>query len=461
MKITLISPALSAEYPQPPLGLASIAAVLEQAGHAVELLDANALGLSPAEAAARVRDADLVGLTAVTPTIGAAIATARYLKQAGPDRPVVLGGAHGTLLPEETMRAAPDIDVILRGEGEGSVAALVEALAQGFPLDGIPGLTFRRGGAVRHNPPSGEMVAMDALPFAAYHLLAGYRYNPHPPHGLRRPFMAVVTSRGCPYGCAYCSKPVFGNRFRARSPERVIEELAYLHRTLGIREVAFYDDVFTLDQSRAAEIAERIIASGLKLAWTCETRVNLVSEDLLRLMKRAGCFAIAYGLESASPDILERLHKGISRDQVVQAVRQTREAGIETIGYLMLGSPGETPETIRQTIALARELKLDYAQFSVTTPFPCTELYEEYRKANPEPVGWERFTYAGAEGEGQPVFESDVLTRRELFAWVRKAYRQFYLRPGYIWRRLLRLRDFSTLRANVRGLLMLFKSVVS
>jgi radical SAM superfamily enzyme YgiQ (UPF0313 family) len=460
LRITLVNPPQSAGYPQPPIGLALIAAVLEREGHRVSVLDANALGLRARAIAPLVAGADVVGLTAMTPTIGTAIDVARHLKQAYPNLTIVLGGAHATLLPEETMAAAPEINIIVRGEGEETIKELLRALEAKRPLDNIAGISYRANGSVVSTAARDTLTDMDVLPYPAYHLLPWRKYRPHPPHGLAQPFAAIVTSRGCPYRCAYCSKPVFGSRFRAQGPERVVDEVAYLKERFGIRELAFYDDIFTLDKARARAIAEGLVSKGLKLFWTCEARVNLVDKELLLAMKRAGCYAVAYGIESASLQILDTLHKDITLEQVEAAVHLTREAGLETIGYLMLGSPGETTETIRQTIELAKRLKLDFAQFSVTTPFPGTELYRLYMQNQQEEIPWESFVYSGKDSRISPVFEGEKLKREDLKYWTRHAYREFYLRPAYIGQRLRRMTSLAEFKMNLNGFIMLLRSIV-
>ena len=296
------------------MGLAILAAVLEREGYQASIVDANALRFKAKSLAPHVAGADVVGLTAVTPTINTAIDIAREVKHANPDSLVILGGAHATLLPEETLTSAPEIDVIVRGEGEDIAIRLLQAIEHEQPLPDVPSITYRENGKVVSNPAGSANVELDSLPFLAYHLLPWKRFKPHPPHGRALPFAAIITSRGCPYKCAYCSKPIFGSRFRAQSPERVLEEVAYYTERLGAREIAFYDDVFTLNKNRAHAIADGMLQKGLKIHWTCETRVNLVDRELLRHMKQAGCYAISYGIESASQKILDALDKGITRD---------------------------------------------------------------------------------------------------------------------------------------------------
>ena len=460
LKVALINPNQFTKYPQPPMGLALIAALLERAGYPVTVIDANALDLRPEDVVPLVSDADVIGLTAMTPSVNRAIVMARHLRQAYPDLPIILGGPHATLLPEKTLAIAPEINIVVRGEGEDTILELLSALERKEPLTEIQGISYRKDGQVVNNEARSGLVDLDSLPFLAYHLLPWQKYRPHPPHGRASPFAVIITSRGCPYKCAYCSKPVFGNLFRAQNPERVVEEILYYQKNFGIKEIAFYDDSFTLDKKRAAAIAEEIIKRGLKVHWSCETRVNLVDRELLGRLKQAGCYSISYGIESGSPEILGALDKEISLFQAEEAVRWSREVGLQTIGYFMIGSPGESPETVLQTIQFAKRLKLDFAQFSITTPFPGTKLYDLYLKGREdEDIPWESFVYAGT-GEGiSPVFESDLLSRDELQQWARRAYKEFYLRPSYPWQRLQQTTSLGDLKVGIKGLSMLLGNI--
>jgi len=460
LKVVLVNPPQLARYPQPPMGLAMMGAVLEREGYQVAILDANALGLQPEDVASRVADADVVGLTAITPTINTAIGIAHHLKQANPHLTVILGGPHATLLPEETLATAPDIDIIVRGEGEGTFIKLLRDWKQEQPLANTPAISYRQNGKVTSTPAGTTIVDLDSLPFFAYHLLPRQKYKPHPPYGRALPFAAIITSRGCPYNCSYCSKPVFGNRFRGQSPERVVEEIAYYKDRFGIKELAFYDDVFTLNKERAYAIADGIMKRGLKLLWTCETRVNLVDKELLRHIKQAGCYSIAYGIESGSQEILNTLDKDISLEQVEEAVHLSQEVNLQTIGYFMIGSPGESPETVSQTIQFAKKLKLDFAQFAVTMPFPGTRLYRLYLDSRKnDRILWESFVYDRAGSQIAPVFETNVLSRTDLQYWIRRAYKEFYLRPSYLWRQIRQTTSIRDLKVNIKGLLMFLGNI--
>ena len=460
MKVALVNPAQVTRYPQTPMGLALIAAVLEKEGHQVTVVDANVLRLQPEEVVYRVTDADVVGLTAMTPTVNTAASIAHYIKQTNPNSTVILGGAHAILLPEETLATIPEVDVIVRGEGEETIIDLLRALEHKQPLSKIQGISYRQDGKVISTDARSAIVDLDSLPFLAYHLLPMRGYRPHPPHGRALPFAAIITSRGCPYRCSYCSKPVFGDNYRGQSSKRVVDEIAYHKRKFGIKEFAFYDDVFTLDKQRAYAIADEIIERGLKIDWTCETRVNLVDKELLRYLKQAGCYSIAYGIESGSQEIVNTLNKDITLEQAEEAVSLSREVGLQTIGYFMIGSPGESPETIRQTIQFAKNLKLDFAQFSITIPLPGAKLYKLYidgRKG--ESIPWESFVYADFNKSITPIFESNQLNKDDIQKWIKRAYKEFYLRPSYIWQRIRHTTSMGDLRVGIRGLSMFLGNV--
>ena len=432
-RVVLINPPQNTRYPQPPMGLALLGAILESKGYQVNILDGNIL---PVVNLASQVDVDMVGLTAMTPTINSALNIARKLKQMKSHRKIIIGGVHASLLPQDIVKNCPEIDAVVVGEGEQIITDLL--------LNGINGICQ-----------STSLSDMDSLPFLAYHLLPFQSYKPHPPHGRAMPFMTMLTSRGCPYSCSYCSKGVFGNNFRAQSPGRVVDEIFYYIKKFGAKEIAFYDDVFTLDKKRVYGISEQILERNLKINWSCETRANLVDKDLLRVMKKSGCYTISYGIESGSQEILNIIDKNITLEQSEMAIRLTREAGIQTIGYFMIGSPNETPDTIKQTINLARKLKLDYAQFAITTPFPMTKLWEYYKAQGRDVPSWDSLSYMNLGHKTSPIFDSTELNREDIEHWVSRAYRDFYLRFSYIFQRLSKIRSAGDVRVLINGLDML------
>lgn len=462
-RILLINPFYVTKYPQPPLGLAMIAAVLMENGYDVKILDLPALGLSEdilPEIVSKEKP-DVVGITALTPAIDEAIKTAELVKKTDSNVPIVLGGAHGTILPEETLRSAPAIDVVVRGEGEQTMLELVKALDEDrmAGLNDVRGITYRSGEFIRSNPERAPILDLDSLPFPAFHLLSMDKYRLHPPFGQRLPAMPIITSRGCPYRCIFCSKSVFGSKYCGNSADYVIAEIQLLIEKFGIKEIKFYDDVFTLDKKRIISLCNKLKELDLDIPWTCETRVNLVNDKLLKIMKDSGCYMIEYGIESGNQTILNNLRKDITLEQIIDAFKLTQAAGIDTVAYFMIGSPGETPDTIRDTIDFAKKIDPDFVQFSLTTPYPGTDLYDLAIKEGYVPTEWKKYVYADLKSLDYPSFKTATLSQEELRKWNKKAYSSFYLRGSYIWKRTKKMGSMKDLKTGVAGLRMLIDLV--
>lgn len=462
-KFLLINPPQSVMYPQPPLGIAIIAAVLEENGYEVKILDLPAIGFSAetfSEMFSKVKP-DVVGITSFTSTINAATLLAKNVKENDVNTLVILGGPHGTILPEETLRDNPEIDIIVRGEGEQIMLEIARVL-ESSPnhLKKISGITYRDKHRVRSNPIGPPILNLDSLPFPAFHLLPLTKYSLHPPFGRRLPAMPIITSRGCPYRCVFCSKSVFGNKYRNNSPDYVISEIQFLNEKFGIEEIKFYDDVFTMNRQWVTDICQRLKKEKIDIPWTCETRVNLVDKKLLKIMKEAGCYMIAYGVESGDQGILNNLKKDITLDQASEAFKLTHNAGIESVAYFMIGSPEETPETIKKTIDFAKNLNPDFAQFSITIPYPGTELHNLATKEGGILGKWDDYAYAKLGDINNAVFVTKTLSSQELRAWLKEAYVSFYLRPSYIWKKLKKTRSLGELKTNVTGLRMLLQTTL-
>lgn len=451
------------KYPQPPLGLAMIAAVLMENGYDVKILDLPALGLSEEiipEIVSKEKP-DVVGITALTPAIDSAIKTAELVKKTGNNIPIVLGGSHGTILPEETLCSTPAIDVVVRGEGEQTILELVKALDEDriVGLNDVRGITYRDGQVIRSNPEMTPILDLDSLPFPAFHLLPMDKYRLHPPFGCRLPVMPIITSRGCPYRCVFCSKSVFGRKYCGNSADYVIAEIQLLIEKFGVKEIKFYDDVFTLDKKRIFSLCSKMKELGLDIPWTCETRVNLVNAKLLKIMKDSGCYMIEYGIESGNQTILNNLRKDITLEQINDAFKLTQAAGIDTVAYFMIGSPGETPDTIRDTIKFAKKIDPDFVQFSLTTPYPGTDLYDLAITKGYVPTDWKKYVYADLKSVDYPSFKTATLSPEELRKWNKKAYSSFYFRGSYIWKQIKKIGSMKDLKTGVAGLRMLIDLV--
>jgi anaerobic magnesium-protoporphyrin IX monomethyl ester cyclase len=429
MRIALVSPKWNKKANDyPPLGIAYLAAVLERDGHQVGVFD---FGLDPdvplEEDVKRVCAfaPQLVGITAMTSVYHSTLETAIMLK-ASLGRPIVIGGPHATMYPERVLAESPVIDYVVRGEGEETLLSLVHALDAGSrDLSAIEGLSYRLRGEIVSNPDRALIKDLDALPFPARHLFELQRYGLCTPDG--QPMVTILSSRGCPYNCSYCFKGIVGRTYRQRSPESIIAEIRQLIAQYGVRDFYFIDDLFTIDLKRLNAITDQLIAEKIDVRWQCLGRVDRVNAEILRKMYAAGCRRIHYGIESGNQQVLECINKGIELNQVRQAVRWAKEAGIQVKGYFMLGLPRDTEATMQQTVDLAVELDLDEAMFSLTTPFPGTRLWDELIKKRPETEYNQDFTrayyYTDPGEELIPFLNVSDVSDATLSGWLGKAHR--------------------------------------
>jgi radical SAM superfamily enzyme YgiQ (UPF0313 family) len=443
MKIILVHP--PSRHPKredvviPPLGLAYLAAALEREGHRVRTIDAFALGLDWNEFEEEIKKAkaDLIGIGGMTPTIDNTLRTIKICRPY--TQYIVMGGPHLSVHKQEFFKDCPDLDFGIVGEGETSFLALVRRLAEGKDPWDVPGLV----GPEKFNHPGNLIADLDRIPFPARHLLPthAYRYALWP----GKKVTTLITSRGCPYRCIFCDKSIFGSKWRARSAKNVLDEMEQIVKILRIPSIIIYDDLFTLDKQRVQEICQGILERGLRFEWKCEGRVDRVDEETLRWMKKAGCSLIAYGVESGNEIGLDYLQKGITLPQIRRAFELTRKAGIRPMAYFILGIPVETFEQALRTIALAKELNPDYAQFSILSPYRGTKLHEEAKAR-----GW----YAEVEANNpfdkdqkRPVLLCEKWSAEALKEILRRAHREFYFRPSYILKRLWGVRDFRQMRS--------------
>lgn len=426
----------------PPLGLAYLAGwIRAQERHDVRIYDTRHARPDREAFAAEVRayKPDLVGFgcyTVTVPVVEEMSAIVR--KESG--AAVVVGGPHPAGAPEECARN-PAFDYVAVGEGERTIEELATALERGEGLERVQGLWYRERrddpeSPVRINEARGWFDDLDALPLPARDLLpplADYKMNMF--QYKEWPATTMYTSRGCPYSCIFCERrEILGNRFRVRNPDAVVDEMQFLRDDHGIAEIFFYDDTFTLDARRVHQICDAIERRGLKMAWNISTHVNTVDRDLLVKMRRAGCWQIAYGLETGDPRVIKDILKGTDLDTVRERVRWTVEAGIEPKGLFMIGHPTDTPESIARTIEFARSLPLVAANFKITTPFvgtPLREMAEQYGDLSTEDYR----NFKGDPEANRAVFCPNGLTREYLSGVQRRAYFRFYSEP----RRLVRI----------------------
>ena len=437
-----------AEGHYPPLGLLYLAASVEAhrpGCHEIRTVDGLAIAPSPRNFRRLMRESQpqLVGITANSWNLCDALEAARIVKQENPLAIVAFGGPHATLYPRETAALGP-VDVVARGEAERSFPALVDVVANGRDLSRslVPGIVGRSDGSHDSSVETCHVAAedLDALPIPDRNLLWPARY--YSPIGTGRPFTTMVTSRGCRYHCTFCTNA--RTELRLRSVDSVMEEMTRIH-AMGIREVYIYDNNFDVDAERVAGIAEALLSKNLALVWSFRGRVNHVDRRLLPLMRHAGCVRVNLGVESGTPRILRQLRKGTTLGQIREAFARYREAGIATLGYFMLGFPGETESEMARTVRLAIELDPNFALFFAATAYPGTEIYEQvYEPDETRSDPWQRFAERPEAGFEPPLCTSEY-SPVELRQKVAAAHRAFYLRPRAMVRGIRSIRNAQDL----------------
>jgi radical SAM superfamily enzyme YgiQ (UPF0313 family) len=415
----------------PPLGLAYIAAVLEQNGVKVTVVDAPALNMDlyAYERMLKNTNVDLLGVQTTTPTIKQALAVARITKALKPDCAVTLGGYHATFTADQLLRENDFVDVIVRNEGEYATLELADAFENDKPLRNIDGINYRDGSRLVETPKRRPIEDLDALPFPARHLLPMSEYMLF---GRKQVLATMICSRGCPMGCSFCaSSAMHGRRVRFRSPENAVDEMERVVDDYKVRMVGFMDDTFTLFPKWVSSFCKGIISRGIDVVWGCTARVDRFNKELLSHMWKAGCRTLLFGVESGNQKILDNVQKGTKVGQAKQAFKIARNIGMHTIASMTLGMPGENKTTVDETIGFAKRVDPDYALFSLATPYPGTKFYELASKLGLIRVkDWTHFTLL------TPIIETVDLTLRELQDTQKAAFKQFYLRPNYVFKQL-------------------------
>jgi anaerobic magnesium-protoporphyrin IX monomethyl ester cyclase len=418
-----------------PLGIGYLAAVLEQKGFTVDVIDCQVENLTHSQLEGELRQLqpDIVGVTSTTLTYGPVREIVKAVKQACPQCVAVLGGPHVTVLDEQTLREQPEADIVVRGEGEQTILELVQIIHESKMknLGEIAGLTFRKDGQVVRTSDRPFIQNLDELPYPAYkHFsLSKYRF-------FGKTYLPIITSRGCPFQCTFClASRMCGKRFRTRSPENVVNELEWLKSTYGADAFAFYDDTFTFDRKRAVEICEEMKKRNVDLPWDCRTRVDQVSKRVLAVMRDSNCLLVHFGVESGNQKMLDAMKKGTTVEQNAKAIRWAKEVGILVAISVVLGYPGETPEMLKQTLDFIRRTEPDYVYMCVAIPYPGTEMRELLKD-----LGWEMSTDWNLYDEQTQVFRNPLLSA-DTIATMRRDFYNSYFSPSYILHKSLK-RDF-------------------
>lgn len=426
----------------PPFGLALLASLVREEGHSVSIIDCNALriGLDKIKEYLPPSAPRFVGITATTVLFNNALELARLIKKIYPDTKIIMGGVHSTILPEEVL-GFKEVDYVVMGEGEYT---LLELLSNKNPAE-IRGLGFKENGRIFINPPREMIPDINIFPFPAYDLLPMDKYYPALGSYKRKPSLALITSRGCPGRCTFCKGNLLGKRIRFRTAKKIIEEIEFLQKNYGIKDVTFYDDTFTANRQNVKDFCALILEKHIDLTWTCYSRVDTIDFETLVKMKKAGCHQILYGVESSSPEILKNINKRITLEKVDEIVAITKKIKIETRLSFMIGNPGETEETIKQTIKYAIRLDPDLVSFNITTPFPGTEMFA-WAEKNGFLIhkDWSKYDLS------KPVMELPTVSSAKVLKYYRKAHWQFYLRPSYVLKRMTKIRSVEDFKINLK-----------
>lgn len=379
----------------PSLGLLHLAAEARQHGYEPSIIESDVLDLDVDGVAARIiaeRPA-YVGITLFTVGVWSSVKIARKIKAALPETKIIVGGPHISSMGPDTIKRFSEFDVAVQGEGELILVELLNCYDRGGDVADVRGVIYRDAtGETRLTHPPATSTVLDELPFPAWDLLPDFpkRYKLAVYDYPRGPVATIAASRGCPFHCKFCDTSTFGARVRYYSPVKVVEMMRHLNEKYGVRHVLFVDDLFLASRLRATEFCELLIASGLKMTWSCAARVDTVRPDLLALMKKSGCWQISFGLETGSDEMLRKMDKYARVEKSEQAVKWTSEAGIRVKGLFMLGYPGETRESIELTKAFVRRIPMTIMNMTKFTPYPGSPIYRELYKTNIREDHWER-----------------------------------------------------------------------
>ncbi len=448
IRISLINPPLSpgvSRHPTGvPIGLAYLAAVTEKRGYEVRVIDCLPLDMDYDEMKREVVafEPDIVGITSMTVTFPSALQAAQVLRKSCPAALIVLGGPHATFMDVKTLRERADVDVVVRREGEETLLELVNCVAEEKKFDKVAGITFRNNGKIVQTPDRPFIQNLDELPYPAYHLLPIEKYRPGKSI-FGKKILPIITSRGCPFQCSFCvTSRMVGKKFRVRSPRSVVDELEWLKNEHGAEAFCFYDDALTLDRKRILEICEKIKKRKIGIPWDCQSRADNVSREIFSEMVDAGCQLVNFGVESGSPQLLKVMGKGTTVEQNEKAIRWAKEAGLLVATSMVIGYPGETIETLKETLDFLYRVKPDVVYLCNATPYPGTALYDLVKD-----LGWKMSEDWSKYDTVDFAFENPSLPKEH----VEKIRKEFYNRlysPLYILRHFYKNNLYSGVLAR-------------
>lgn len=434
-----------------PLGLCYIALQLKRHNIEVEILDCYAQSASLDETDETVENVILaspavVGISCTTPSFYVVNQIAKRIKNVIGDIPVVVGGCHPTVSPEEMLNL-PYFDYVVRGEGEETMVDLIRCIKGEVDIRAIHGLSYKRDGKIMHNADRKPIEDLDSLGYPALELLNLSLYR-NPPHcEITKPSFNILGSRGCVFSCSFCCHGFLGKGRRRRSIRHIVSEIQYLVDRYNARQISFVDPIFPVSEEEGLEFCNEMERAGLdkKVLWLCETNVKCVTERLLRRMKETGCRKILFGIESGNEKILKDIGKNYTQRDVINAVKMANHFGIETIGLFIIGLPGETKNMVEETIRFSRSLGLRYATYNRLVPYPGTRIYDFIKTQNN--VGtisdnWSEYVPYSFVVDGESAYTPSVVNDDELRLLQKRAYLEFYCRPSILLQEL-RIKNFT------------------
>jgi magnesium-protoporphyrin IX monomethyl ester (oxidative) cyclase len=468
MKILLVNPPMKKEEiysafgkaaPSfPPLGLCSLASLIrKKTKHEINIIDGVAERLSITEFEKKVKNysPDIVGITASTVSFLRAVDVANSVKSIDGKIKTILGGPHISAIAKQTMTNYNCFDIGVVGEGENTTVDLINFFNKGGNLNKIDGIIYKNKKNIVTTKPREPIKNLDDLPFPARDLLKGFPDLYNPPHyEARHPAAHMISSRGCPFGCIFCTQSVFGRSWRGNSAKYMFSEIQDLIEKFNILDVLFQDDLFTFSHERVNEFCNSIIKNKIDLTWSCSSRVSLINKTILDKMYKAGCRIIYYGIESGDQNMLNFMRKGITIEQITKVVNETKASGMSAYGSFILGFPTETEKSLNKTIEFAKKLPLDGVSFHLAIPYPGTffnKIAEQYGTVKYE---WNEY-------RGHPdnvVFIPKGLSSKFLFFKQKKAYKEFYLRLPVIIKKLKEIDSFDKINLYINGLLSIIPS---
>jgi len=433
MKVTFVNPPYKDMHMvAPPIGLGYMIAVLEKNNHKCFLIDTIKDQLTVEETVEKIKATkpDLVAVNIMTAYYYNAEKLIHKLKN--DNLKVVIGGAHVSALPERSLKETK-ADYGINGEGENAMLELVSLLEKGKDVSKVENLIYWDGEEIKQNPRRPLIKNLDDLPMPAWDKM-NPRCYPKAPHGTVYkgfPVAPILTSRGCPYQCTYCSSNnVWGVNFRTRSAKNIVDEIEYLIKTFGVKEIQFIDDNMTMIRDRAIQICDEILKRKLKIHWSCPNgvRIDSLDEELVRKMKLSGCYSLCLGIESGSQEVLNSIHKRLNLEIVPEKIKLIKKYGIKTAGFFILGFPTDTKETIQKTVDLALSLPLDRAGFFIFTELPGSQIFKE--NVAKGVIDLDKIDWSSIDFFKHSTYRKlNGLTDKELAKYYSKAQWKFYARP--------------------------------